>query len=234
MILDLSSIDLTSKQFGVGSAADVPFVIYREPKDDDIYMLYNEAFVIDETNLCEITKEGLTYDEALKEVLDMREQYMKDAFGIDDMPSEGDVYHTIDVNPDDNENNETPEEDIPEVDVAKVPMYEGTLLLNKTNYTLTCGHLNREDADKMMQFRGKLMDMASDWYGGVVESRVVLKDLMSIFEINNIKVDLSEWNAENDLDKMVSIMLLNALSYTDSIIIGIQRKLLSEENTNDE
>lgn len=229
MILDLTSIDLTSKQFGIGSAADVPFVIYREPKDDDIYMLYNEAFVIDETNLCEITKEGLTYDEALKEVLDMREKYMKDAYGIDDMPSEGDVYHTIDVNPDDNE---TPEEDIPEVDVAKVPMYEGTLLLNKTNYTLTCEHLKLEDADKMMQFRGKLMDMASDWYGGAVSSGVVLKDLLSIFKLNNIDVDVSEWNAENDIDKKCSIMLLNALSYVDSIIIGIQRKLLPEESTN--
>ena len=78
------------------------------------------------------------------------------------------------------------------------------------------------------------MDMASDWYGGVVESRIVLKDLMNIFEINNIKVDISEWNAENDIDKKCSIMLLNALSYVDSIIIGIQRKLLPEENTNNE
>lgn len=44
MILDESNVNKEEKQFGVGLAAGIPFLIYRHPTDDDIYMYYQDAF----------------------------------------------------------------------------------------------------------------------------------------------------------------------------------------------
>ena len=101
--------------------------------------------------------------------------------------------------------------------------YYGTLLLNKDNYGINVQYLSDEDCDELMKVRGKIADMASDWYGGAVDGDVVLKDIMSIFELNNIQIDISEYQKAKEVD----IMLFDILSYIDSVIIAIQHKMLT-------
>lgn len=204
MIIDESNVNKEERNFGIGKVVEVPFVIYREPDDDDIYMYYNDAFMIDDNEMIEIIKEGMTFQEAVDEVLQMRKDY------VESTKNEGDQYHTIDLDPGESEK-EFPSE------------YYGTLLLNKSNYALDVQSLSEEDCSELMKVRGKIADMASDWYGGIVEGEVILKDIMSIFELNNIQIDISEYQKEKEVD----IMLFNVLSYIDSVIIAIRHKMLT-------
>ena len=174
MIIDESNVNKEERNFGIGDVMEVPFVIYREPDDDDIYMYYNEAFMIDDGEMVEIVKEDMTFQEAFDEVLQMRKDY------VESTENEGDQYHTVDVDPGESE----------KVFPAE---YYGTLLLNKDNYGINVQSLSDEDCDELMKVRGKIADMASDWYGGAVDGDVVLKDIMSIFELNNIQIDISEY-----------------------------------------
>ena len=156
--------------------------------------------------MIEIVKEGMTFQEAFDEVLQLRKDY------VESTENEGDQYHTINLNL---ESGETEK---------KFPSeYYGTLLLNKDNYGINVQSLSDEDCSELMKVRGKIADMASDWYGGAVEGDVVLKDIMSIFELNNIQIDISEYQKEKEVD----LMLFNVLSYIDSVIIAIQRKMLT-------
>lgn len=204
MIIDVSNVNKEERNFGIGNVIEVPFVIYREPEDDDIYMYYNEAFMIDDGEMVEIVKEDMTFQEAFDEVLQMRKDY------VESTENEGDQYHTVDVDPGESEKMFPAE-------------YYGTLLLNKDNYGINVQSLSEEDCNELMKVRGKIADMASDWYGGAVEGDVVLKDIMSIFELNNIQIDISEYQKE----KKVDLMLFNVLSYIDSVIIAIQHKMLT-------
>ena len=207
MIIDESNVSKEERNFGIGNIMEeVPFVIYREPNDDDIYIYYNESFVIDDEAIVEVVKEDMTFQEAFDEVLQLRKDY------VESTENEGDSYHTINLNLESGETEKVfPSE------------YYGTLLLNKNNYGIDVQSLSEEDCSKLLQVRGKIADMASDWYGGEVESEVVLKDIMSIFELNNIQIDISEYQKE----KEVEIMLFNVLSYIDSVIIAIQHKMLT-------
>lgn len=227
MIIDESNVNKEERNFGIGKVMEVPFVIYREPDDDDIYMYYNEAFMIDDNEMIEIVKEDMTFQEAVDEVLQMRKDY------VESTNNEGDQYHTIDLDPNETETEKEFHSD-----------YYGTLLLNKSNYALDVQSLSEEDCRELMKVRGKIADMANDWYGGIVEGEVVLKDIMSIFELNNIQIDISEYQKEKEVD----LMLFNVLSYIDSVIIAIRHKMLTspyvvgadlangdeEENTNNE
>ena len=204
MIIDESNVNKEERNFGIGNVIEVPFIIYREPYDDDIYMYYNGAFMIDDGEMIEIVKEDMTFQEAFDEVLQLRKDY------VESTENEGDQYHTVDVDPGESEK-EFPAE------------YYGTLLLNKDNYYINTQYLSEEDCGKLMEVRGKIADMASDWYGGAVEGDVILKDIMSIFELNNIQIDISEYQKEKEVD----IMLFNILSYIDSVIIAIQHKMLT-------
>lgn len=206
MIIDESNVNKEERNFGIGKVMEVPFVIYREPDDDDIYMYYNEAFMIDDGEMIEITKEDMTFQEAVDEVLQMRKDY------VESTENEGDQYHTINLNLESGEIKKEFHSD-----------YYGTLLLNKNNYGIDVQPLSEEDCGKLMEVRGKIADMASDWYGGAVEGEVVLKDIMSIFDLNNIQIDISEYQKEKEVD----IMLFNVLSYIDSVIIAIQHKILT-------
>ena len=217
MILDESNVNKEEKQFGVGLAAGIPFLIYRHPTDDDIYMYYQDAFSIDDNELIsDIVKEEMTFQEAYDEVLSMRKKYMEDETNFENtdesISTSGDQYHTIDLNL---ESGET-EKEFPSE-------YYGTLLLNKDNYGINVQSLSDEDCSELMKVRGKIADMASDWYGGAVEGAVVLKDIMSIFELNNIQIDISEYQKAKEVD----IMLFDILSYIDSVIIAIQHKMLT-------
>lgn len=204
MIIDESNVNKEERNFGIGKVMEVPFVIYREPDDDDIYMYYNEAFMIDDNEMIEIVKEELTFQEAVDEVLQMRKDY------VESTNNEGDQYHTIDLKP-----NETEKEFHSD--------YYGTLLLNKNNYALDVRSLSEEDCNELMKVRGKIADMANDWYGGIVKGEVILKDIMSIFDLNNIQIDISEYQKEKEVD----LMLFNVLSYIDSVIIAIRHKMLT-------
>lgn len=206
MIIDESNVNKEERNFGIGKVMEVPFVIYREPDDDDIYMYYNEAFMIDDGEMLEIIKEDMTFQEAFDEVLQMRKDY------VESTTNEGDQYHTIDLDPNEDET----EKGFPFE-------YYGTLLLNKNNYGIDVQSLSEKDCGKLMEIRGKIADMASDWYGGAVEGEVVLKDIMSIFDLNNIQIDISEYQKEKEVD----IMLFNVLSYIDSVIIAIRHKMLT-------
>lgn len=204
MIIDVSNVNKEERNFGIGDIMEVPFVIYREPEDDDIYMYYNEAFMIDDGEMVEIVKEDMTFQEAFDEVLQLRKDY------VESTENEGDQYHTVDVDPGESE--------------KMFPVeYYGTLLLNKDNYGINVQSLSEKDCNELMKVRGKIADMASDWYGGAVEGDVVLKDIMSIFELNNIQIDISEYQKEKEVD----LMLFNVLSYIDSVIIAIQHKMLT-------
>lgn len=205
MIIDESNVNKEERNFGIGKVMEVPFVIYREPDDDDIYMYYNEAFMIDDGEMLEIIKEDMTFQEAFDEVLQMRKDY------VESTTNEGDQYHTIDLDPNEDET----EKGFPFE-------YYGTLLLNKNNYGIDVQSLSEKDCGKLMEIRGKIADMANDWYGGIVEGEVILKDIMSIFELNNIQIDISEYQKEKEVD----IMLFNVLSYIDSVIIAIRHKML--------
>lgn len=204
MIIDESNVNKEERNFGIGNVIEVPFIIYREPDDDDIYMYYNGAFMIDDGEMIEIVKEGMTFQEAFDEVLQLRKDY------VESTENEGDQYHTVDVDPGESEK-------------AFPAEYYGTLLLNKDNYFINAQSLSDEDCSELMKVRGKIADMASDWYGGAVEGDVVLKDIMSIFELNNIQIDISEYQKEKEVD----LMLFNILSYIDSVIIAIQHKMLT-------
>ena len=204
MIIDESNVNKEERNFGIGNVIEVPFIIYREPDDDDIYMYYNGAFMIDDGEMVEIVKEDMTFQEAFDEVLQMRKDY------VESTENEGDQYHTVDVDPGESE----------KVFPAE---YYGTLLLNKDNYGINVQSLSDEDCDELMKVRGKIADMASDWYGGAVDGDVVLKDIMSIFELNNIQIDISEYQKAKEVD----IMLFDILSYIDSVIIAIQHKMLT-------
>ena len=206
MIIDESNVNKEERNFGIGNVIEVPFIIYREPDDDDIYMYYNGAFMIDDGEMIEIVKERMTFQEAFDEVLQLRKDY------VESTENEGDQYHTINLNL---ESGET-EKEFPSE-------YYGTLLLNKDNYGINVQSLSDEDCSELMKVRGKIADMASDWYGGVVEGAVVLKDIMSIFELNNIQIDISEYQKAKEVD----IMLFDILSYIDSVIIAIQHKMLT-------
>lgn len=203
MIIDVSNVNKEERNFGIGDIMEVPFVIYREPEDDDIYMYYNGAFMIDDGEMVEIVKEDMTFQEAFDEVLQLRKDY------VESTENEGDQYHTVDVDPGESEKMFPAE-------------YYGTLLLNKDNYGINVQSLSEEDCNELMKVRGKIADMASDWYGGAVEGDVVLKDIMSIFELNNIQIDISEYQKAKEVD----LMLFNVLSYIDSVIIAIQHKML--------
>ena len=206
MIIDESNVNKEERNFGIGNVIEVPFIIYREPDDDDIYMYYNGAFMIDDGEMIEIVKERMTFQEAFDEVLQLRKDY------VESTENEGDQYHTINLNL---ESGET-EKEFPSE-------YYGTLLLNKDNYGINVQSLSDEDCSELMKVRGKIADMASDWYGGAVEGAVVLKDIMSIFELNNIQIDISEYQKAKEVD----IMLFDILSYIDSVIIAIQHKMLT-------
>lgn len=206
MIIDESNVNKEERNFGIGNVIEVPFIIYREPDDDDIYMYYNGAFMIDDGEMIEIVKERMTFQEAFDEVLQLRKDY------VESTENEGDQYHTINLNL---ESGET-EKEFPSE-------YYGTLLLNKDNYGINVQSLSDEDCSELMKVRGKIANMASDWYGGAVEGAVVLKDIMSIFELNNIQIDISEYQKAKEVD----IMLFDILSYIDSVIIAIQHKMLT-------
>lgn len=206
MIIDESNVNKEERNFGIGNVIEVPFIIYREPEDDDIYMYYNGAFMIDDGEMVEIVKEDMTFQEAFDEVLQLRKDY------VESTENEGDQYHTININLETGETKKEFHSD-----------YYGTLLLNKDNYFINAQSLSEEDCNELMKVRGKIADMASDWYGGVVEGDVVLKDIMSIFELNNIQIDISEYQKAKEVD----IMLFDILSYIDSVIIAIQHKMLT-------
>lgn len=206
MIIDESNVNKEERNFGIGNVIEVPFIIYREPEDDDIYMYYNGAFMIDDGEMIEIVKEDMTFQEAFDEVLQLRKDY------VESTENEGDQYHTINLNLETGETEKEFRSD-----------YYGTLLLNENNYGINVQSLSDEDCDELMKVRGKIADMASDWYGGAVEGDVVLKDIMSIFELNNIQIDISEYQKAKEVD----IMLFDILSYIDSVIIAIQHKMLT-------
>ena len=235
MILDESNVNKEANDFGVGLAAGIPFLIYRHPTDDDIYLYYQDQFTIDDNELIsDIVKEEMTFQEAYDEVLSMRKAYMEDETNFantdDAVSASGDQYHTIDLDP----NQPQPAEDIPEAEVANTVHYDRSMMLNKDNYYITTDELSLEDLDACMNFRGRILDMASDWFGGEVRSDVVRNDLMNFFNEQNIRVDISEWLPKHDFDKEISILLLNALSYMDGVIIAAQHRMLTapvpEEN----
>lgn len=204
MIIDESNVNKEERNFGIGNVIEVPFIIYREPEDDDIYMYYNGAFMIDDGEMIEIVKEGMTFQEAFDEVLQLRKDY------VESTENEGDQYHTVDVDPGESEK-EFPSD------------YYGTLLLNENNYGINVQSLSDEDCNELMKVRGRIAKMAYDWYRGKVESEVILDDIKYIFDLNNIQIDISEYQKEKEVD----IMLFNVLSYIDSVIIAIQRKMLA-------
>ena len=204
MIIDESNVNKEERNFGIGKVMDVPFVIYREPDDDDIYMYYNEAFMIDDNEMIEIVKEELTFQEAVDEVLQMRKDY------VESTNNEGDQYHTIDLDPGESEK-EFPSD------------YYGTLLLNENNYGINVQSLSNEDCDELMKVRGRIAKMAHDWYRGKVKSEVILGDIKYIFDLNNIQINISEYQKEKEVD----LMLFNVLSYIDSVIIAIRYKMLT-------
>jgi hypothetical protein len=236
MILDESNVNKEANDFGVGLAAGIPFLIYRHPTDDDIYLYYQDQFTIDDNELIsDIVKEEMTFQEAYDEVLSMRKAYMEDETNFantdESISTSGDAYHTIDINPD-----QQPNEDIPEVEVSNTVHYDRSMMLNKDNYYINTDGLSKEDLDACMNFRGRILDMASDWFGGEVRSDVVRNDLMNFFNEQNIRVDISEWLPKHDFNKEISILLLNALSYMDGVIISAQHRMLTapvpEENEN--
>ena len=237
MILDESNVNKEEKQFGVGLAAGIPFLIYRHPTDDDIYLYYQDQFTIDDNELIsDIVKEEMTFQEAYDEVLSMRKKYMEDETNFantdESISASGDQYHTIDLDPDQQQS----AEDIPEAEVSNTVHYDRSMMLNKDNYYINTDGLSKEDLDTCMNFRGRILDMASDWFGGEVRSDVVRNDLMNFFNEQNIRVDISEWLPKHDFDKEISILLLNALSYMDGVIIAAQHRMLTapvpEENEN--
>ena len=217
MILDESNVNKEEKQFGVGLAAGIPFLIYRHPTDDDIYMYYQDAFSIDDNELIsDIVKEEMTFQEAYDEVLSMRKKYMEDETNFENtdesISTSGDQYHTIDLNPESGETEKEFRSD-----------YYGTLLLNENNYGINVQALSDEDCSELMKVRGRIAKMAYDWYRGKVKSEVILDDIKYIFDLNNIQIDISEYQKEKEVD----LMLFNVLSYIDSVIIAIQRKMLT-------
>jgi hypothetical protein len=227
MILDESNVNKEANDFGVGLAAGIPFLIYRHPTDDDIYLYYQDQFTIDDNELIsDIVKEEMTFQEAYDEVLSMRKKYMEDETNFantdESISTSGDAYHTIDINPD-----QQPNEDIPEAEVSNTVHYDRSMMLNKDNYYINTDGLSKEDLDACMNFRGRILDMASDWFGGEVRSDVVRNDLMNFFEEQHIRVDISEWLPKHDFNKEISILLLNALSYMDGVIISTQHKMLA-------
>jgi hypothetical protein len=206
MIIDESNVNKEERNFGIGNVIEVPFIIYREPDDDDIYMYYNGAFMIDDGEMIEIVKEGMTFQEAFDEVLQLRKDY------VESTENEGDQYHTINLNLETGETEKEFHSD-----------YYGTLLLNKNNYGINVQSLSEEDCDELMKVRGRIAKMAYDWYRGKVKSEVILDDIKYIFDLNNIQIDISEYQKEKEVD----LMLFNVLSYIDSVIIAIQRKILT-------
>ena len=227
MILDESNVNKEADDFGIGLAAGIPFLIYRHPTDDDIYLYYQDQFTIDDNELIsDIVKEEMTFQEAYDEVLSMRKKYMEDETNFantdESISTSGDAYHTIDINPD-----QQPNEDIPEAEVANTVHYDRSMMLNKDNYYINTDALSKEDLDACMNFRGRILDMASDWFGGEVRADVVRNDLMNFFNEQNIRVDISEWLPKHDFGKEISILLLNALSYMDGVIIAAQHRMLT-------
>jgi hypothetical protein len=169
-------------------------------------MYYNGAFMIDDGEMIEIVKEGMTFQEAFDEVLQLRKDY------VESTENEGDQYHTINLNLETGETEKEFHSD-----------YYGTLLLNKNNYGINVQALSDEDCSELMKVRGRIAKMAYDWYRGKVKSEVILDDIKYIFDLNNIQIDISEYQKEKEVD----LMLFNVLSYIDSVIIAIQRKILT-------
>jgi hypothetical protein len=226
MILDESNVNKEEKQFGVGLAAGIPFLIYRHPTDDDIYLYYQDHFTIDDNELIsDIVKEEMTFQEAYDEVLSMRKAYMEDETNFENtdesISASGDQYHTIDIDPN------QPDRDIPEAEISNTVHYDRSMMLNKDNYYITTDELSMEDLDTLMNFRGRILDMASDWFGGEVRSDVVRNDLMNFFQEQHIRVDISEWLPKHDFNKEIPILILNALSYMDGVIIAAQHRMLT-------
>lgn len=225
MIIDESNVNKEEKLFGICKIAEMPFVSYRDPEDDQVYVYYEDSFVILDEDIGTVVEEEMTFDEAISKAVELRQK----CFNNNDDDEEGDQYHTISIDPNDADDEEESSESI-DNSISDEYKYFSTSLVNKFNYIIKVDSLTQDDCDTLMEVRKSIVKMANDWYDEdkVVDSFNMWSQLNNIFELNHITIDLSKYNAEENIQKKLDIMLFNALSYIDNMIIAIQHKMLDD------
>lgn len=234
-MIDISNVPKEARQFGIFTITemdDIPFMSFVDEFNEE-YVFHENAFIefndlfSDPSKLNRI-QEKMTFDEAAKELTRLMNEFFERNTSEDE---EGDQYHTIDIDP--NENDEEPHtsgDDLDEnSDKEYDTDYEGTMLLNKSNYYINFSNLELKNCEELITMRKHIYDMASEWYSGnVINPSEMIENLKFIFDFNQIELDLSAYNVEGNKNKMVSILLFNALSYIDSLIIGIQHNHIND------
>lgn len=230
-MIDISNVNKEARQFGIFTVTemdDVPFMSYVDD-DNEEYVFHENTFIefddlfSDPSKLNRI-QEKMTFDEAVKELTRLMNEFFEKNSSEDE---EGDQYHTIDIDP--NENDAEPNDLDENSDKEYDTDYEGTMLLNKSNYYINFSNLELKNCEELITMRKRICDMASDWYSGnVMNTSDMIGNLKFIFDFNQIDLDLSAYNVEGNKNKMVSILLFNALSYIDSLIIGIQHNHIKD------
>lgn len=230
-MIDISNVNKEARQFGIFTVTemdDVPFMSYVDD-DNEEYVFHENTFIefddlfSDPSKLNRI-QEKMTFDEAVKELTRLMNEFFEKNSSEDE---EGDQYHTIDIDP--NENDAEPNDLDENSDKEYDTDYEGTMLLNKSNYYINFSNLELKNCEELITMRKRIYDMASDWYSGnVMNTSEMIENLKFIFDFNQIDLDLSAYNVEGNKSKMISILLFNALSYIDSLIMGIQHNHIKD------
>lgn len=230
-MIDISNVDKEARQFGVFTVAeldDIPFMSYVDEFNEE-YVFHENTFIeiedlsLDSSKVNHIKRE-MTFNEAAKELARLMNEFFEKNSSEDE---EGDQYHTIDIDP--NANDEASDDLGENSDTEYDTRYEGTMILNKSNYYINFSNLACKDCEALLTMRKHIYDMASEWYSGnVVNPTEMIENLKFIFDFNQIDLDLSEYNVEGNNSKRISILLFNALSYIDSLIIGIQHNHIKD------
>lgn len=230
-MIDISNVPKEARQFGIFTITemdDIPFMFFVDEFNEE-YVFHENAFIefddlfSDPSKLNRI-QEKMTFDEAAKELTRLMNEFFERNTSEDE---EGDQYHTIDIDP--NENDAEPNDLDEDSDKEYDTDYEGTMLLNKSNYYINFSNLELKNCEELITMRKRIYDMASDWYSGnVMNASEMIENLKFIFDFNQIDLDLSVYNVEGNKNKKISILLFNALSYIDSLIIGIQHNHIND------
>ena len=233
-MIDISNVNKESRQFGIFTVTemdDVPFMSYVDEFNEQ-YVFHENTFIefndlFTDPSKLNFIKRDMTFDEAVKELTRLMNEFFEKNSSDDE---EGDQYHTIDIDP--NANGETSDDLSENGDAEYDTRYEGTMILNKSNYYINFSNLACKDCEALLTMREHIYHMASEWYSGnVINPSEMIENLKFIFDFNQIDLDLSEYNVEGNNSKRISILLFNALSYIDSLIIGIQHNHINDIDT---
>ena len=128
-MIDISNVNKESRQFGIFTVTemdDVPFMSYVDEFNEE-YVFHENTFIefsdlFTDPSKLNFIKRDMTFDEAVKELTRLMNEFFEKNSSDDE---EGDQYHTIDVDP--NANDEASDDLGENGDKEYDTRYEGTM-----------------------------------------------------------------------------------------------------------